>query len=458
MNDNRPIQRWIDDEKNRLLGLSISYLCGLLLVGLGAAIVGTFIYPDQTPYRSLAVSLLFSLCGFVLVFYLYRQGRTAQASYLMISTIILQATILTILFENMIVAYAIFALIIPLIATILHSPRIGYIFVAGQMLFGTVLVVAVEYVFPPPGHFQDDVRRIIDVLIFIFTVFLGTHLVSHSRASIQRALIQWVEQAKLLQESNRQLDSEIEERQRAQVALAESNNRLEARVKVRTRELTEANRELETMLYVVSHDMKEPLRTVQNFSDLTIRRYADAVDQQGQDYLRRIAGAGARMTSLLDDILTLSRLRQVELSLERIPARELVDGAIERLSNDIAQTQATIRIADNLPGLPLNRFWGVEAIYNLISNALKFTLPDRSPEIDIVAVGQQGIAVLDRGPGVPEEQAEQIFQLFKRNVGREIEGTGAGLAIVRQIVQRHNGDVWVENRPKGGASFIVSFC
>lgn len=112
----------------------------------------------------------------------------------------------------------------------------------------------------------------------------------------------------------------------------------------------------------------------------------------------------------------------------------------------------------------MDKTWATQAIYNLIVNALKFTCNGDPPAIEIAryetaAIGKDtvGIAVRDRGPGVAPEHAERIFQLFQRAVGREVEGTGAGLAIVRQIAVRHGGHAWVNPREDGGSEFVITF-
>lgn len=156
----------------------------------------------------------------------------------------------------------------------------------------------------------------------------------------------------------------------------------------------------------------------------------------------------------------------MELRLDPIASEKMVRDILERLETQIQESQASIELAHDLPYLQVNRTWGTQAIYNLISNALKYRrICDTSgqalpPEIQFTGYeGAEGIglAVKDRGPGVPKEYADRIFQLFQRAVGREIEGTGAGLAIVRQIAQRHGGHAWVEAREGGGSEFIITF-
>jgi signal transduction histidine kinase len=147
-----------------------------------------------------------------------------------------------------------------------------------------------------------------------------------------------------------------------------------------------------------------------------------------------------------------------------VGGESIVAEALKRLDSKITATEARIRVADEFDGLRVDRIWATQEIYNLIANALKFTRDGDSPQIDIgpyrpdsSASRIAGIAVCDRGPGVPSEHAERIFQLFQRAVGREVEGTGAGLAIVRQIAERHGGHAWVEPREGGGSKFIITF-
>ena len=264
-----------------------------------------------------------------------------------------------------------------------------------------------------------------------------------------------------------ELQGEIGERRRAEealrdanIALAETRDALEKRVQERTAELGQANEDLETLLYVISHDLKEPLRSVHNFSRLLATRYETEIDERGQDYIRRTVRAADRLQTLLDDVLMLSRVRRSQEMRQLMPARQLIDQAHERLEYLIATSGAVIDIADDLPDLYVNPTWATQAIYNLLHNALKYHLDGVPPEISIMPYEDEsvsGLAIADHGPGIAAEHQERIFQLFQRAVGREVEGTGAGLAITRQIAQRHSGRTWVDTRPDGGSIFYITF-
>ncbi|MCZ6680832.1 MAG: PAS domain S-box protein, partial [Candidatus Poribacteria bacterium] len=230
------------------------------------------------------------------------------------------------------------------------------------------------------------------------------------------------------------------------------------------KEITTKNRDLETLLYVISHDLREPLRAIENFSRMVNNRYARQLDEKGQDFLRRVVRGADRLHCLLDDIFTLSRAQRMEPPTETIAGEVVVHEVLERLGTMINQTGATIRIERNLPRLRVDKTWATEAVYNVIANALKFTGEGVAPEIEIAPYRPRGrdprevgIVIRDRGPGVAPEHAERIFQLFQRAVGREVDGTGAGLAIVRQIAERHGGHAWVQPRKGGGSAFIITF-
>ncbi|HMV57862.1 MAG TPA: PAS domain S-box protein, partial [Nitrospira sp.] len=225
------------------------------------------------------------------------------------------------------------------------------------------------------------------------------------------------------------------------------------------------NKDLETLLYVTSHDLKEPLRAIESFSVLLQERYASRLDEKGQDFLRRIVRATQRLDQLLTDILDLSRAQRMEPPVDEIDAHQLVQEVLRRLESRIKESGATITVCTPLPRLRVNTTWAVQGIYNLVANALKFVADGRPPDIEIAphteidAEGTEcsGLVIRDRGPGVPSDQRERIFELFRRAVGREIEGTGAGLAIVRQVAERHGGRAWVLPREGGGSDFFITF-
>ncbi|MGE5195193.1 MAG: PAS domain S-box protein [Deltaproteobacteria bacterium] len=229
-------------------------------------------------------------------------------------------------------------------------------------------------------------------------------------------------------------------------------------------EIKRKNRDLETLLYVTSHDLREPLRAIQNFSRLVCERNAAQLDAKGQDFLKRVVRGAERLDRLLEDVLTLSRAQRSIEPVENVALDAVVADVLQQLESRIEGSNARVQVVDELPHLAADRRWITQAVYNLVANALKFTREGEPPDVEICAYqphadepAGEGLVVCDRGPGVPPGYNERIFQLFQRAVGRDVEGTGAGLAIVRQIAERHGGSAWVRSREGGGSEFVVTF-
>jgi signal transduction histidine kinase len=271
--------------------------------------------------------------------------------------------------------------------------------------------------------------------------FLAAYLVGlvmHLRLSTQR-------QADLLASSNEQLRQEIEARQRA------------------AGELDRKNRDLEMMLHVMSHDLREPLRSILSFSRM-VHDSAEKLEPMERDFLSRVVRAAGRMERLLDEIYLLSKVERITAPTADIPGEKLVEESLGSLEEAIARVGGKIHLVRPFPDLPADPVWARQALVNLIANALKFSAPGQAPEIELagyerVAQGRReaGLVVRDRGTGVPPDLQDRIFDLFQRGVGREVEGTGAGLAIVRRIAERHGGRAWMEPRAGGGSQFFVTF-
>jgi GAF domain-containing protein len=298
--------------------------------------------------------------------------------------------------------------------------------------------------------------------------FLST-LASHAAMAIHNSQLheQTTKQAIALENSNETKDAMLEVMARQKEEMARLNTGLQNEIAERGRaraELAVKNRDLETLLYVISHDLREPLRAIENFSRIVNDRYSHHLDEKGQDFLWRVILGARRLNHLLDDVLTLSRSQRMGVPTEEVDGETIVLEALRRLEGKISATNAQVRLARNFHGLRVDKTWATQAVYNLIVNALKFTRSGEAPDVEIAPYQPQGpdskvvgIAVRDRGPGVAPEHAERIFQLFQRAVGREVEGTGAGLAIVRQIAERHGGNAWVEPREGGGSEFVITF-
>lgn len=235
------------------------------------------------------------------------------------------------------------------------------------------------------------------------------------------------------------------ERDELRRRLLEANARLDAQ-----------RQELEDFAYVVSHDLKEPLRGARALSQFLLEDYGDSLEDEGREYLLGIQEACDRMRQLIEDVLALSRLDRRAGTVEPVDVAALVQEVLSDLGPAIEEAQAEVRLVSPLPVLACDRAHAQTMFANLIGNAIKFR-GEETPVIEIGHVEQDGVGeffVRDNGIGIAPEHHERIFGLFQRLHGRdEYEGTGAGLAIVKKIVGRYGGRIWVESQPGEGSTF-----
>ncbi len=222
--------------------------------------------------------------------------------------------------------------------------------------------------------------------------------------------------------------------------------------------LRKANRELEEFAYVSSHDLQEPLRVVNIYTHLILKRLGNSDERLNQfaDYVKQ---GVSRMETLLADLLTFSRtVYNEELPMGEADLTASLQDAIAILKIRIDECQAAIT-ADPLPILPGDTTQMSHVFQNLLSNALKYSRKLETPRIHISCSSSADrylISVRDNGIGFEPQYAERIFGLFKRLYKSEYPGTGLGLAICRRIVERHGGRIWAESEPGHGAVFHVS--
>jgi PAS domain S-box-containing protein len=224
------------------------------------------------------------------------------------------------------------------------------------------------------------------------------------------------------------------------------------------KELRRINRELEEFAYVASHDLQEPLRMVNIYTQLILKILGDEnerLNQYGQFILQGVV----RMHALIHDLLTFSRsVHAEELPIGTADLTAALNGAMSVLKDRIDETGAVI----TAPPLPLARGDTAQVMHifqNILSNALKYRRVDRTPEIRVAVARDQDrwkVSVEDNGIGFEPEYSERIFGLFKRLHQGEYPGTGLGLAICKRIVERYGGEIWAEGRPGDGATIYFS--
>ena len=256
------------------------------------------------------------------------------------------------------------------------------------------------------------------------------------------------------------ISTDITDLKRAEEEARRLNTGLEARVRERTAELEASTRELDAFAYSVSHDLRAPLRAVAGFSELLIEDYADLLDQTGRDYLVRVVSAAARMSTLIDDLLTLSRATRSEprwrpVDLTAVAHRVLADLRAADPDPDRHTTRIVVDEAMTATGDPALLEL---ALQNLIGNAWKFTAKQDKALIHVgsrrLPDGAREYFVRDTGAGFDMRYADKLFVPFQRLHSREeFAGSGVGLAIVGRIITRHGGRIWAEGHPEHGAVF-----
>lgn len=232
----------------------------------------------------------------------------------------------------------------------------------------------------------------------------------------------------------------------------------EETLKTRSEELARSNAELEQFAYIASHDLQEPLRVMTSYVQLLEKRYKDRLDLKAQDFINRAVNAADRMKTLINDLLSYSRLTTRAKPFEPTDCDEIVRRAIENLEISIRDNSARI-ILGRFPTVPADGSQLVQLFQNLISNALKFRT-ETPPEIHINAESRDGqwlFSVSDNGIGINMEYAQRIFEVFQRLHSRsKYPGTGIGLAICRKVVERHGGRIWVESELGKGSTFYFT--
>lgn len=224
-------------------------------------------------------------------------------------------------------------------------------------------------------------------------------------------------------------------------------------------QLAALNSELEALLYSVSHDLRAPLRSIRGFSEVVLQKYGACMDEQGQEFLRRVGDACGQMDRQIEDLAKLSRANRVEMSKSEVDLTALAVKTAEQVRRKHPNHEVEFRAETGLRGEGDERLLGM-ALESLLDNAWKFTRQRPDAEVQFgrgAGKQKQAFFVRDNGVGFKTEHADKLFTAFRKlHSPEEFEGNGIGLALVRRIVTRHGGRVWAEGTPGKGAVFYFS--
>jgi light-regulated signal transduction histidine kinase (bacteriophytochrome) len=255
----------------------------------------------------------------------------------------------------------------------------------------------------------------------------------------QRAMLNVIDDLRQARES---LASTVELRTRE---LATANRKLEAR-----------NRELEEFVYIASHDLQEPLRTVGGYLQLIQRRYSGTLGVDADEFIRYAVEGAQRMSALIESLLLYSRVTSTERAAEIVDLEDALTLAKKNLALRMEETGTKIECHTPLPIVRGDRIQLTQLLQNLLSNSIKFS-GAKPPHIHITCGIEGGMHILqwrDEGVGFNPRFADRIFRIFRR-LRRDTPGTGIGLAVCKKIAEAHGGAVTADARPNEGATFTI---
>ncbi|WP_323674277.1 PAS domain-containing protein [Halorubellus sp. PRR65] len=221
------------------------------------------------------------------------------------------------------------------------------------------------------------------------------------------------------------------------------------------RELERSNESLQQFAYVASHDLQEPLRMVSSYVDLLAREYGDAFDDEAEEYMEFAVDGADRMRSMIDALLTYSRVETHADDFESVDVDAVLDDVLQNLELRVDETGAEVTV-DDLPTLRGDRDQLGQVFQNLVKNALEHAGED-APTVVVECEEREdayAFSVADDGVGIPDDRQDAVFEIFETDHrSASGDGGGIGLAVVERIVHRHGGDIWVTSEPGEGATF-----
>ncbi len=251
--------------------------------------------------------------------------------------------------------------------------------------------------------------------------------------------------------------SDINTIREAEAKLLDLNSELEKRVAERTASLQAAIHQLEQFSYTVSHDLRAPLRAMQGYSSALVEDYADSLDEEGRSYLKKIASNSARLDKMIVDVLTFTKISRESPVLKTVALAPVMQDIIEHypgLKSPAAQVELDLphSVLANESGL-------VQALSNLLGNAIKFVAPGVVPKIKVWSEQTDSMVrvwVSDNGIGIAPQYQNRLFGMFERVLPtNEFEGTGVGLAITRKVIERMGGSTGLESDGSTGSRFWI---
>ncbi|MCB0017317.1 MAG: hypothetical protein KDE09_05955 [Anaerolineales bacterium] len=437
----------------------------VILILLTAGLVASLLLHEPRIALRMALTLLLFLIGTALVYFAMRRQNNRLANRIIVGTVWF-ATLLQIIYTGTFHrGQGAFFIVVLILATILLG-RTGTIVVGamsvGGLLFGYYWGIneIANWNVVPNSLTMDYLTLLI---LFVMMVYIVQYMVQVMQRTFQGAQDQ---QQKMLQEQQR-LTEQILMRRQTERSLHEANDELQAsqkvleeRVQQRTEELAQANQDLETLLYVTSHDLREPLRAIQNFSQLVLRRYKADLGSTGCDSLEEVISSANQLDSVIEEILLLSRAQRLVTPSEWVAATEIVNEVLRRLEAQINRGAVKVTVGSPLPQLFADPQWLVEGLFQLLRNILFLTQADEAVHFEFK--GAQGPA----GPQLiieladmhfSQAQRQSLFQLVGQQEATPAARPGSTLTLIDQIMQKHGGSAQIQTNRTADIAIVLTF-
>ena len=375
-------------------------------------------------FGTLFISIIL-LFGQIIVGWVKNSGYINQASFLFIFDFWIIITITSFFAGGLLTFLSVFYIIIDVEAGMLLGRRAAIVLALFSLLFAIIYIVINCCIYSIPIYFPiaENAR------IFLFTLmfFVVSSPISIAITTYEKG---------------------IDEAQKSESKYKELSQKLEELVLERTKDLEESNKELSFYNYSISHDLKNPLNSINGFSELILKDYATSLNDNIVDLLAKINTKTSQMKNLIDDLLIFFRFSNQKLYKRKIDLDNIVKNVLEGFYNETKNRKIQV-IKGTLGEIEADETLLTQVWSNLISNAIKYTKNQNEPIITIGLLQEEQKKIFyikDNGIGFDMAQASKLFHEFIRlNSSSEYEGSGIGLALTKKIIDRHGGDVWAES-------------
>jgi light-regulated signal transduction histidine kinase (bacteriophytochrome) len=249
---------------------------------------------------------------------------------------------------------------------------------------------------------------------------------------------------------------DVTERKEAEQKILQLNEELEAKIAQRTADLVETNRQLEAFTYSVSHDLRNPLNGIIGVTHLLEDELKDSLSEENIELFNVLKLSGHKMNTLISDLLAFSRVSKNNIEKSWVNVNEVLQTTWANLQQT-APIKITIEFQSPIPSIYADKAMLQQVIVNLLSNAIKYSSKKENPKVEVGAIERANditYYIKDNGAGFDMKHYDKLFEVFQRlHTNNEFEGTGVGLAIVKQIIEKHGGNVWAESELGEWAKF-----